>query len=366
MRGIYGIASKDSRVSAEQTNRLWQESRGASAVSVVMIGHRSASLLSRAIFSLLRESKPEGHWELVLVVNGDCAEVADWAKELLRAERLPMAVVRVSERRPGAARNAGVRVARAPVLFFLDDDVECFQDVVGAAAALFRDPGLVAAGGANLTPPGSTALARATGGVMGSRLGAAAMSRRYRVTKEGPADEHGLILCNLAVRRSVFESERGFASHLISNEENVLLQRLAAKGAGLRSSPGLAVYHCRRDTWAGLVSQAAKYGAGRAQNLLLVPESLHPLYFLPLLFSLYLVALPAALPFFGATLLAPLALYLFLAASSSLVRAVAGRDPAQLLGVVVAPAVHLAYGFGFLRALLGWARRREELREHAA
>ncbi len=352
-------------MSRVESNRLWRDMPALPAVSVVMIGHRSAALLSRAVFSLLRHTAGK-EWELVLIVNGDCAEVADWARELRQSERVAMTVVHVSERRPGAARNAGVREARAPVLFFLDDDIECFQYVVGAAIELFRDPALEAAGGANLTPPGSGALERATGGVMGSWLGAARMRRRYRVTREGAADEHGLILCNLAVRRQVFEAERGFASHLISNEENVLLQRLAAKGARLWASPRLAVYHCRRGTWRGTMSQAAKYGAGRAQNLLLIPETLRPLYFLPLLFSLYVATLPLLEPLFGATYFLPLALYLALTASASLLRAVAGRDSAELLGFLVYPAVHLAYGWGFLRALAAWARRREELREHAA
>lgn len=351
-------------MNAVRTNQLW---RGQSpALSVVMIGYRSAALLSRAVYSLLRTAPTGAVWELVIVRNGDDPGVAEWCEELLLSERLPMALVPVSERRPGAARNAGVRVSRAPVLLFLDDDIECFDDVVGPAIELFRDPAIEAAGGANLTPPGSGALARATGGVMGSWFGAAAMRWRYRVGKEGAATEHGLILCNLAVRRSVFEAERGFATHLISNEENVLLQRMAARGARLWVSPRLAVYHARRNSWRGLWAQAAKYGAGRAQNLLLLPETFRALYFLPTLFLAYLVAAPFLFPWLGGLLWAPLAAYVALAFAGSLVRAIATRDAAQLLGLLVCPFVHLAYGFGFAGALFAWARRRELLREHAA
>jgi glycosyltransferase involved in cell wall biosynthesis len=346
-------------------NARWRAS-GAPVVSVVVIGHRSSALLSRAIFSLLRHSPPDRvPWELVLVQNGDSPAVADWTAELLASERVSAASVKVSERRPGAARNAGVRVARAPLLFFLDDDIECFQDVLGAAVELFRDDRILAAGGANLTPPGSGALARATGGLMGSRFGAAGMRRRYRIGPEGAADEHGLILCNLAVRRAVFDGERGFASHLISNEENVLLQRLAARGGALFSSPRLAVFHRRRDTWRGLAKQAAKYGAGRAQNLLLLPETFRPLYLLPALFLLYLTALPA-IAYGSRAAIWPLAAYFALALFGAVARAVVDRDPAQLLGAFVAPVVHLAYGAGFLRALVQWGARRGLLREQAA
>lgn len=345
-----------------ETNQSWNCAQ-APALSVVMIGHRSVPLLSRAIHSLVRHCRA-GCWELVLVVNGDHAGVNDFVTALLGTETLPLALVKVAEQRPGAARNAGVRAARAPLLFFLDDDIECFQDILSAAVELFKVEAIDAAGGANLTPLWSPALARATGGVMASHLGAAGMRRRYRVS-EGVADEHSLILCNLAVRKSLFESERGFARHLISNEENVLLQRLSSRGARLWSSPRLAVFHRRRECWAGLVSQAAKYGSGRAQNLLLIPESFRALYFLPALLLVYLALSPWLALSLGSAAFAPLVLYAGLSAAQALILAARERDPAQLLGALVLPAVHLSYGFGFLRAFFSWTHRREKLREHA-
>lgn len=347
-----------------ERNRKWDET-ASPQLSVVIIGHRRVDLLSRAISSFVA-SCPGKSWEIVLIVNGASASVRDFATQLRDAEAFPFAFVSVNECRPGAARNAGVRCSRAPLLFFLDDDIECFQDVAAAAVEIFQDAGIQAAGGANLTPPGSGALARATGGVMASVLGAASMRRRYKQCFEGPAHEHSLILCNLVVRRAVFEREKGFAAHMISNEENVLLQRLEEKNGRLWSSPRLAVYHRRRDSWRGLCSQAVKYGSGRAQNLLLLPETASPLYFLPLAFALYLALLPFFLLSTGAAALAPLLAYTVLALLQSLALAAWRRDPAHLLGVAVLPAVHLSYGFGFACALFLWSTKRKKLREHTA
>jgi len=346
-----------------ETNQSWNRAFKP-ALSVVMIGHRSVPLLARALESLNRHSQ-RGCWELVLVVNGEHAGVNAFAAEWLVAHSSPAAVVKVAEQRPGAARNAGVSVARAPLLFFLDDDVECFQDILSAAVELFADQAIDVAGGANLTPPGSNSLARATGGVMASRFGAAGMRRRYRVS-EGVTDEHGLILCNLAVRKSVFESERGFACHLVSNEENVLLQRLSSRGARMWSSPRLAVFHRRRESWTGLAIQAAKYGAGRAQNLLLVPGSFRALYFLPALLLLYAALSPFLVLLFGAFAGAPLLLYASLGMVQAAALAVVERDLAHLYGALVLPTLHLSYGFGFLRSFFSWAHRLRKLREHAA
>ncbi len=350
-------------------NRKWEESAAFPLVpplSVVMIGHRRADLLSRAISSL-SEACRGANWELVLVLNGASSSVRTYAAELKSLDNFPLAVVSIEECRPGAARNQGVRLARAPLVFFLDDDIEVYQDIASTAVELFRDLRLQAAGGANLTPPDSGPLARATGGMMASWLGAASMSRRYRVGRsEEAANEHGLILCNLAVRKSVFENERGFAAHMISNEENVLLQRLAGKGARLLSSPRLAVYHSRRDTWKGLCSQAAKYGSGRAQNLLLLPETLSPLYLLPLAFLFYLIALPYLASLLGAAAFFPLAAYIAVTLAHALLLGAWKRDPAHLLALVVFPLVHLSYGLGFARALAAWSLRRKKLREHTA
>lgn len=373
MGEIYGKAEADSSERAfflpagkkirsfalqTQTNPKWNSAQP--ALSVVILGFRRADLLARAISSFRAHSTLED-WELVLVLNGASAEVLRFSAELLANADFPLLVLEASGRRPGAARNLGVAQARGELLLFLDDDIECFQDLGKAASALFRDPALLAAGGANLTPPDSGALERAAGFVLASYLGAASMRGRYRQLAEGPSGEHALILCNLAIRREAFFAQGGFATHLISNEENVLLQQLDHPGTKLWHSPRLAVYHRRRETWAGTWEQAAKYGAGRAQNLLLLPHTLRPLYFLPTFFLFYLLCLP----YFSASPLAFLPLVSYALLVALFTTSFATRDRAGWLAAGLFPWIHLAYGFGFARALLSWGLRRKKLLEHA-
>lgn len=344
-----------------QANEKWSASP-ASALSVVMLGFRRADLLERAIASFVRHNSVSD-WELILVLNGAGEEVRRYAEELLRRAEFPLLIIPTASCRPGAARNLGVARARAPVLFFLDDDVECFQDIAGAALRIFRDQRVAAAGGANLTPPESGPLERAAGYVFASRLGTAGMRARYLPLPEGPADEHSLILCNLAVRRSAFFAEQGFARHLISNEENVLLQQLERQGTGLWRSPELAVFHRRRADWRGTFEQAAKYGGGRAQNLLLLPHTLRALYFLPALLLLYFMLLPVFWAWISGWALIPLAIYAALVLGHTLY--FARRDAAGWFALGLFPCIHLAYGFGFLRALGRWSWCRKKLLEHA-
>jgi glycosyltransferase involved in cell wall biosynthesis len=342
------------------TNQKWQTTENPE-LSVVILGFRRADLLERAISSFCRHNSLSAY-ELVLVLNGAAPAVRELAWKLLAENQIPLLVVDGGSWRPGAARNHGVAQARAPSVLFLDDDIECFQDMGRATIEIFRDPGVVVAGGANLTPPESGPLERAAGYVLSSWLGAASMRKRYRIMPAGSSGEHSLILCNLAVRREAFFAERGFALHLISNEENVLLQQLERRGARLLHSPKLAVFHKRRDSWGGTFEQAVKYGSGRAQNLLLVPHSIRPLYFLPAAFLLYLAALPFSSSFLG---FVPVFTYGSLAIFYSLATALVKRDRAALLMLLVFPFVHLAYGFGFLKTLLSWGFRRKQLLEHA-
>ena len=349
------------RKHASQENSAWGLSPTAS-LSVVMLGFRDALLLERALRSLVACTSNQ-RWELILVLNGASDAVRAFAATFLRENTVPVRLIDIPGCRPGAARNHGVRAARSDLLFFLDDDTESFQDILTAAEKIFQDHSIVAAGGANLTPPGSGALERATGLAMSTAFGAGKMSRRYQRGVEGLATEHDLILCNLVVRKSIFTSQRGFATHLVSNEENVLLQKLEESSEKLWRSPSLAVFHRRRRTVGGLWEQAGKYGAGRAQNLLLLPQTFHPRYFLPLAFFLYLLSLPIA--FSTPVWWAPALLYCAVALITA-ARAIGLERPGVVfLQLLIFPVVHLGYGWGFLRAAVTWSGRRKELMEHA-
>lgn len=321
-------------------------------ISVLIMGHRDPRLLRAAISSLFKHC-PTELYELVLLMNGENAAVDQEMRSLHAEAPVPALLLKSDELRPGFARSLAIPYTRGDVVLFLDDDVELFQDVVSRAARLFQDPELIAAGGANLTPPDSEPLARASGAVLESIWGTLAMRFRYKKSKIARiCNEHYLILCNLAVRRSALLTLGGFPNgHLVSNEENVLLQQLSRAGNKMRTDPELAVYHRRRSTWRGIAQQSRKYGFGRAQNILLQPETVRAFYFLPTVLMLSLV-----------WSVLPLALYFLIGVLFSISHFARSRDwSALLLQPFVYPVVHLSYGVGFLVALMYWGWRREVL-----
>jgi glycosyltransferase involved in cell wall biosynthesis len=271
---------------------------------------------------------------------------------------ISLAKVEIAECKPGAARNHALQFARGEIIVFLDDDIECFQNIFKIAKELFLNTEIAAAGGPNYTPPQSSFWARASGYAYAARAVTGPTQSRYALNRRiSSATEHDLILCNLFVRKSAI-SRLGFPKNFVSNEENYLLQQLASSGEKLVADPGLAVYHDRRPNFYGLWEQAMKYGTGRAQNILANPDSFSGKYFLPMAVALWLVA----------CFIFPILWWGMAAYSLAVYLSIANR-PAQKfdLAVIAAPvaalSIHLAYALGLIRGFSTWSWRKSGLQE---
>ncbi len=173
------------------------------ALSVVVIGKDEGERLRRCLDSVRRMLPPEGGLELIYVDSrstDDSAEVARMAEAR---------VVTLDTARPtaGAARNAGWRVAQAPIILFLDGD--CTVDAEFAVRALpeFQDARVAVVFGRLQERFRETALY--------DRL----VELDRTNPPPGPAVNCG---GNAIMRRSVLETVNGFDPGLIGGEENDL------------------------------------------------------------------------------------------------------------------------------------------------
>jgi GT2 family glycosyltransferase len=107
-------------------------------LSVVIPTHNRRPRLLRLLESLRDGTLAVDRFE-VIVVADDCT---DDTVAALAATSLPFAV-RVLEQTPGCgaatARNAGAKVARGPVVVFVDDDIEPFPSMLAVHAAAHAD-----------------------------------------------------------------------------------------------------------------------------------------------------------------------------------------------------------------------------------
>ncbi len=321
--------------------------------SIIIPTYRRASRLEACLRSLFAADLSLV-LEVLLVVHEDDAPgqraALRWAES---RRRIRIVYTKTASR--SAARNAAVAVAQGDWCYFLDDDVVVPPDVIRTLrAAILAHPEAAVVGGPNRLPPGSGLFERCVDRVLGSRLGAGAMRRRYvGLGKDGWTDERSLISCNLAVEIKALRSCLGFNERLDYGEETLLLARLRESGRRLLYIPRLWVYHHRRSDWAGFCLQAFRSGAGRGSQTVMMPSSLSAEFLGPPVLAVLCAA--AWQETWARALLAAYAGLCLLQAAAAgwRERSVAAAFWTALL----IPSGHLAYGLGFWLFPLAGPRR---------
>ncbi len=212
-----------------------------SLVSVVVTVRNEERHLAQLLDSLLAQ---EGPLEVVVVDS----ESRDGTVAIAEAyARRAPAVVRVVEQ-PGSrgiGRNRGVREARGDFVAFIDGD--CFADS-GWLRAI------------------RTGLATAP--IVAGRtdvVGRSAYGHLERVELFQSGYDVTFPSCNLAYRRSLFESLGGFDPRFITAEDIDLNLRAVRSGASIRYLTDAIVYHHMRSTFVRFLYQAFWNGYGRKQ-----------------------------------------------------------------------------------------------------
>lgn len=252
---------------------------------------------------------------------------------------------------PSRQRNLAASAARGELLCFLDDDSLVNPENLRLCAEIMNDENVAVVGGPSVTPASDSPLQQLFGSALSSPLGSGAVRGRYRVfgaVRE--TTEKELILCNLAIRRSVFVELGGFDERLYPNEENELLDRIKSSGFKLVHNPAMYVYRSQRRSLKAFVRQMFAYGRGRAQQTL-ISGSFSLVSFVPLFFMLYLIL--ALFSGGNLLLLAPLLLYAALAVLFTSV-AICRTGRLYLLALLlIYPLMHCVNGCGLLYGLLG-------------
>lgn len=251
---------------------------------------------------------------------------------------------------PSQQRNRAAQEASGDILYFLDDDSLLRPENLALCTAGMDDPSVAVVGGPSLTPAEDTPLQQLIGFALASPFGSGAVHKRYCVKGETrKTTDKELILCNLAVRRSVFADLGGFNECLYPNEENEFLDRVTSAGYSLLHIPSMPVYRSQRRTLKAFIRQMFAYGRGRGQQTL-ITSSYSISSFIPLFFVIYLVL--AILGIKYVFLLVPLVIYLIAALLCSLVVLCRTGRLLSLLLVGLFPLMHVVNGVGLLWGLV--------------
>ncbi|MDD2851973.1 MAG: glycosyltransferase family 2 protein [Desulfuromonadaceae bacterium] len=236
------------------------------------------------------------------------------------------------------------------MLYFLDDDALISPDNFIRCGSGMHNPVIAAVGGPSITPDSDSWLQKLFGSALASSFGSGAVHNRYRQHGEPRlTTDKELILCNLAVRRSVFIDLGGFNESLYPNEENEFLERVASAGYSVLHDPCMYVSRSQRKTLKAFIRQMFSYGRGRAQQSLMT-SSYSMTSFIPLFFVAYLALCLMCLKFM--LLLLPLVVYLTLAFASSLWEYRRTKASFSLLLLGIFPLMHVVNGLGLFYGLI--------------
>ncbi len=251
---------------------------------------------------------------------------------------------------PSQQRNLAAQTATGDILYFIDDDSLLNSENLRICSEIMDDAEIAVAGGPSVTPANDSWLQQLFGSALCSVLGAGAVRNRYRVTGSvRETTEKELILCNLAIRRSVFVEMGGFDERLYPNEENELLDRIRSAGFKLVHVPAMNVFRSQRSSLKAFIRQMFAYGRGRAQQSLM-SGTFPVLSFIPLFFVLYLVA--TVFFFTYALYYIPLFFYVALVTLFAAVQTWRSTHLYMILLIFIYPLMHCVNGLGLLTGLI--------------
>jgi lipopolysaccharide transport system permease protein len=332
----------------QESERGGEISTGPPFVSVCIVTGRRQTLLTRCLDSLATQEEPP---TFELLVGAD----EDVSVEETVLPRFPHArVTHLSHPTPAGLRNALLGQARGKWLLFLDDDVELephFLRTLHDLAIENADMGVL--GGPNVAPRSRSRFQSVQDAVLSSIVGTGPVRFRYGRHSARDGDERQFTLCTLAVRREVMAD---FDERLVCAEENELLEGLRSEGVRMRYEPALLSHHERRPTWRSFAAQMHRYGHGRGQLLARRPRATRLAHLAPAILLLYCVcALPAAV-LLDPLAIVPLLLYVAAVAATGVrVGSSLGNLSLAPLAAAITFTVHLWYGSGVLRGLIGSA-----------
>jgi glucosyl-dolichyl phosphate glucuronosyltransferase len=180
------------------------------AASVIVATYNRARRLERALESLARQRAHDFTYEVLVADNNSNDDTPEVVRRI--SHRYPdvhIEYIFVPEQGVSYARNAAVTCARAPLVAFIDDDVEAADDWLSSMIEAFAQHPEVACIGGRVRPRWTTPR---PSWLTGEHVGALALQEWLTpMSFSRTAALHCLATENFGCRRSVFE-ELGFFS----------------------------------------------------------------------------------------------------------------------------------------------------------
>jgi cellulose synthase/poly-beta-1,6-N-acetylglucosamine synthase-like glycosyltransferase len=226
-------------------------------VSFVVPVHNGAACVEETIASILAQS--DGRPMEIIVVEDGSGDNSAAVLDSMTAV-YPLTVIVGPGRGAAAAVNAGVRVARHPIICQVDQDVVLEPGWLKALVACLSNPAVAAAQGRYVVERHASFFARITG---------LDLEQRYADLEEHP---NHVCTGNTAFRASALHAVGLLDDSMGYGYDNDLSYRLQTEGYRLAFCRAARSRHRWREGWTGYLAQQYGFGYGRLDVVARHPE----------------------------------------------------------------------------------------------
>lgn len=178
----------------------------------------------------------------------------------------PLEIIVTTGRQPSAQRNKAIARASGTHIVFLDSDCEIDPGHLTRIHELIANRAPDVIGGPVHLKPTPSFWQHVFHAVLSHPLIVGAASARYASKgKLRLTDERELILCNMAVKKELFEKNGLFSEQLFPNEENEWMDRLD-RSVKMFHDPTLVVMRPQRKSIPQFLRMLFQYGRGRTEQ----------------------------------------------------------------------------------------------------
>ena len=228
-------------------------------------------------------------------VNEDVQKNVKSIESICDNLKIKFEIISISGTHPTYQRNFCIKKAIGKYIYFLDNDSEIeLENFYPVTKLLKKRSEIEVLGGPALLSYkkidlNNKKIQLEINTVFTSIFATGVSSARYmQKGKLRKADDREIILCNLIIKKKLFEKYGLFNEKLYPNEENEWIARIKNQNIIIWYDPNNAVYRLQRSDYKSFIKQMFNYGRGRAEQTLITPASLHLQFLLPALWVLYL------------------------------------------------------------------------------
>lgn len=222
-------------------------------ISVVVPTYNRRETVLRTLATLFAQNIPCSTFEIIVVIDGSTDGTAE-ALAKLHCD-CGLRILRQPNQGPSAARNAGFRAAKAPLILFLDDDMQCDQGLLAAhLEAHSASTHIVAFGALFLAENSRKSLASEC-----FRREIGAMHLKFQNANPDSWKITDCVFSNSSIRREILEELNGFDEHYRKREDLELALRLVRKDVRPVYLPKAIARHFYEKTSADLIRDAEAF-----------------------------------------------------------------------------------------------------------